>query len=153
MRVMVAKAPDWQRPVDQSTFVVRGRRNKVVLSGKRQGLEGDLNVVTRSDDERAALHLLLDSGNVLLWQAAPGLGVDDMYVNVAQANETRISTLAQETWRTWTLPLTQADMPIQAGVNGAAGRTWQDVLTEFDTWQDVLGTYATWEDVLLDRRG
>ncbi|MET9909673.1 hypothetical protein ABZZ74_23210 [Streptomyces sp. NPDC006476] len=153
MRVMVAKAPDWQRPVDQSTFVVRGRRNKVVLSGKRQGLEGDLNVVTRSDDERAALHLLLDSGNVLLWQAAPGMGVDDMYVNVAQANETRISTLAQETWRTWTLPLTQADMPVQAGVNGAAGRTWQDVLTEFDTWQDVLGTYATWEDVLLDRRG
>jgi hypothetical protein len=76
-----------------------------------------------------------------------------MYVNVAQANETRISNLAQETWRTWTLPLTQADMPIQAGVNGAAGRTWQDVLTEFDTWQDVLGTYATWEDVLLDRRG
>ena len=43
-------------------------------------------------------------------------------------------------------------MPTTVGVNGATGRTWQDVLTEFATWQDVLDTYATWEDVFLDRR-
>ncbi|MEU4154704.1 hypothetical protein [Streptomyces antimycoticus] len=150
--VMVSKAPDWQRPIEQSSFVVRGRRNKVVLSGQRQGLEGDLAIWTRSDEERKALHLLLDSGNVLLWQAAPGLGVDDMYVNVAQVTESRVGGPAQEPWRDWTLPLTEADMPITTGINGARGRTWQDILTEFATWQDVLDTYATWEDVLLDRR-
>ncbi|CAL9665795.1 hypothetical protein SUDANB1_07204 [Streptomyces sp. enrichment culture] len=150
--VMVSKAPDWQRPIEQAAFVVRGRRNKVVLSGRRQGLEGDLAIWTRSDEERAALHLLLDSGGVLLWQAAPGLGVTDLYVNVAQVTESRVSPLAQEQWRAWTLPLTEADMPTTVGVNGATGRTWQDVLTEFSTWQDVLTEFATWEDVFLDRR-
>ena len=152
MRVMVAKAPDWNRPIDQSSFVIRGRRNKVVFSGTRQGLEGDLAVATRSDQERRSLHLLLDSGNVLLWQAVPGMGVDDMYVNVGQVPEARFGALAQDVWRTWTLPLTQADMPVTAGVNGAAGRTWQDVVTEFATCADLLATYATCEDLLLDRR-
>ncbi|CUW31793.1 hypothetical protein [Streptomyces reticuli] len=150
--VMVAKAPDWQRPIEQASFVVRGRRNKVVLSGRRQGLEGDLAIWTRSEEERKALHLLLDSGNTLLWQAAPGMGVDDMYVHVAQITESRVGGAAQEPWRAWTLPLVEADMPVTTGVNGARGRTWQDILTEFATWQDVLDTYATWEDVLLDRR-
>jgi hypothetical protein len=150
--VMVEKAPDWQRPIDQSTFVVRGRRNKVVLSGRRQGLEGDLAIWTRSEEERKALHLLLDSGNVLFWQAAPGMGVDDMYVNVGGITEARVGGPAQEPWRAWTLPLIEADMPVTTAVNGARGRTWQDILTEFATWQDVLNTYDTWEAVLLDRR-
>jgi hypothetical protein len=150
--VVVQRAPDWQRPIEQAAFVVRGRRNKVVLSGRRQGLEGDLAIWTRSDEEREALHLLLDSGNTLLWQTAPGMGVTDMYVNVGQVTESRVGSLAQEQWRAWALPLTEADMPATVGVNGATGRTWQDVLTEFATWQDVLNAYGTWEDVFLDRR-
>ncbi|MEU9333120.1 hypothetical protein AB0D49_08140 [Streptomyces sp. NPDC048290] len=153
LRVLIGKAPDWQRPIEQAAYVVRGRRNKVVLSGVRQGLEGDLAIWTRSDDERQALHLLLGSGNTLLWQSVPGMGVSDMYVNIAQITEARLPTTARESWRAWTLPLTEADMPTTTGVNGPAGRTWQDVLTEFAIWDDVLSTYATWEDVLLDRRG
>ena len=43
-------------------------------------------------------------------------------------------------------------MPVTAGVNGAAGRTWQDVVTEFATCADLLAAYATCEDLLLDRR-
>ncbi|GAB2718066.1 hypothetical protein [Streptomyces bullii] len=152
VKVMVQRAPDWQRPIEQAAFVVRGRRNKVILSGRRQGLEGDLAIWTRSAEERAALHLLLDSGNTLLWQAAPGLGVDDMYVNVAGITEARVGALAQEEWRAWTLPLTEADMPATVGVNGARGRTWQDVVTEFATCADLLPVYATSEDLLLDRR-
>lgn len=152
LSVMVAKAPDWQRPIEQTSYVIRGRRNKVILSGRRQGLEGELAIWTRSDAERAALHLLLDSGNVLLWQAVPGVGVSDMYVNVGQITEGRVGGPAQEPWRAWTLPLIEADMPVALGVNGARGRTWQDVLTEFATWRDVLNTYTTWENVLLDRR-
>lgn len=152
MRVLVQSAPDWNRPIEQSTFVVRGRRNKVTLSGKRQGLEGDLSIWTRSDAERESLHLLLDDGNTLLWQANPGMGVDDMYVDVGQVPEGRVNKLATEVWRAWTLPLVQADMPIAAGVNGAAGRTCQDVITEFATCADLLTVYDTCEDLLLDRR-
>lgn len=152
VRVLVQQAPDWNRPIEQSSFVVKNRRNKVTHSGKRQGLEGDLVIATRSDEERKALHLLLDSGNTLLWQAAPGMGVDDMYVAVAQVPEARFGRLAQDEWRNWTLPLTEQDMPVTTGVNGAAGRTWQDVVTEFATCADLLDVYATSEDLLLDRR-
>ncbi|MGQ5576339.1 hypothetical protein [Streptomyces sp. ECR3.8] len=153
LRVLVQTAPDWQRSIEQSKHVVRGRRNAVVLSGRRQGLEGELSVWTRSDDERRALHQLLDSGSILLWQAAPGTGVADMYVSVGQITEGRVSRLAQEVWRAWSLPLTEQDMPVTVGVSGAAGRTWQDVLVEFATWNDLMNVYATWEDVFLDRRG
>jgi hypothetical protein len=123
----------------------------VILSDVRGGLEGDLVIWTRSDDERQALHWILDSGAVLLWQAAPGNGVDDIYVNVGEVSEGRITSYAPEQWREWTLPLKQADMPVAVGVTGSAGRTWQDILTEHATWQDVLDKYATWEDVMLNR--
>lgn len=151
-KVLVAKAPDWQRAIEQAEMRVRGRRNSVVLSDVRGGLEGDLQIWTRSDDERAALHWLLDSGNVLFWQAVPGMGVADMYVTVGQITEARVGGTAMEPWRLWTLPLREVDMPTATGVAGSAGRTWQDVLTQFPSWQAVLDGYATWEDVLFDRR-
>ncbi|WP_405536859.1 hypothetical protein [Streptomyces antimycoticus] len=152
LKVLVAKAPDWQRSIEQAEMRVRGRRNSVILSDVRGGLEGDLSIWTRSDDERDALHWLLDSGNVLLWQSVPGMGVSDMYVAVGQITEARVTGYAPEPWRVWTLPLRQVDMPTTTGVAGSAGRTWQDVLTQFATWQDVLNAYATWEDVLFDHR-
>jgi hypothetical protein len=152
LKVMVKQAPDWSRPVEQSAYVVRGRRNKVVLSGRRQGLEGDLAIWTRSDEERRGLHLLLDSGNTLFWQAAPGMGVDDMYVNVGAITEGRVGPPAQEPWRDWSLPLIEADRPVTTGINGSGGRTWADVIAEFPTCADVIATYATNEALLLDRR-
>lgn len=151
LRVLVKAGPDWQRPISQAEYRVRGRRNSIVLSDVRGGLEGDLALWTRTDEEREALHWLLDSGNVLLWQAMPGMGVSDMYVNVGAATEGRVTQYAPEPWREWQLPLRQADMPTAIGVAGSAGRTWQDVLTENATWADVLSRYATWEDVFLNR--
>src|ERR1043165_7557146 len=109
--VMVEKAPDWSRPIEQSSYIVKGRRNKVTLSGRRQGLEGDLAIWTVNDENREALHLLLDSGNTLFWQAVPGMGVSDMYVSVGAVDETRLAALAQDQWRAWKLPLVEADRP------------------------------------------
>ncbi|MFI1485793.1 hypothetical protein [Streptomyces sp. NPDC020747] len=152
MRVVVQQAPDWDLPIVQTKHKVRNRQNAVVLSDSRGGLEGDLAVWTRSDEERKALRLLLGSGNTLLWQVAPGMGEDDMYVNAGQVGLDRVGRLAQEPWRTWSLPLTQADMPVTTGVNGAAGRTWQDVVAVYATCADLLAVYATCEDLLLDRR-
>lgn len=151
LRVLVKQGPNWQRPIAQAEYRVRGRRNSVVLSDVRGGLEGGLALWTRTDEERGALHWLLDSGNVLLWQAMPGMGVSDMYVNVGQVDEARVTSYAPEPWREWQLPLREADMPTTVGVAGSAGRTWQDVLTENATWEDVLNRYATWEDVFLNR--
>jgi hypothetical protein len=152
LTVMVSKAPDWQRPVEQAVMRVAGRRAAVVLSDVRGGLEGELQVWTRTDDERAALHRILDPGHVLLWQAAPGMGVSDMYVSVGQATEARTGGTAKELWRAWSLPLTETDMPTTTGINGSAGRTWQDVLSENTNFGDLIGKYRTWEDVFLDRQ-
>ncbi|KOU62036.1 hypothetical protein ADK57_25690 [Streptomyces sp. MMG1533] len=152
LKVTVQRPPDWNRPIEQASFVVRGRRNKITHSGKRQGLEGDLPIWTLSDQQRTSLHLLLDDGNTLLWQAVPGMGVDDMYVAVGQVPEARTGGLAQEQMRAWTLPLTEQDMPVTVGVGGPAGRTCQDVVTEFATCASLLPVYATSEDLLLDRR-
>lgn len=152
LQIMVKQAPDWSDPIEQTAHKVRGRQNAVVLSDSRGGQEGSLVVYTRSDEERKALRWLLSSGNVLLWQSAPGMGEDDVYVNVGPVSRPRVSTLATEEWREWTLPLTEADMPVTTGVNGATARTWQDVLSSFSTWGDLLTSYATWEDVLLDQR-
>ncbi|MFF8829338.1 hypothetical protein [Streptomyces sp. NPDC015131] len=152
MLVMIARAPDWARPVAQAEYRVRGRRNSIVLSDTRGGLEGDLTVYTQSDAEREQLHWLLDPGTTLLWQAAPGHGVSDMYVAVGQITEARAGGAATDPWRTWTLPLRQVDMPVTVGVAGSAGRTWQDLLSEHATWGDVLAAYGSWEDVLFNRR-
>lgn len=152
LAVMVSKAPDWSRPIEQAVNRVLNRRNAVVFSGLRSGLEGELQIWTRSDEERASLHWLLDSGHTLFWQANPGYGIDDMYVSVGTAPEARAGGMATDAWRVWTLPMIQVDMPVTVGVAGSAGRTWQDVLTENTTWADVLARYATWEDVLFDRR-
>ncbi|MBR8638582.1 hypothetical protein KEF29_03030 [Streptomyces tuirus] len=153
LRVLVNKPPDWSEPIEQATHRVRNRRNAVILSGIRGGPEGDLSVWTRSDEERKALDLLLSPGNTLLWQVAPGMGENDTYVSVGQVSRARVSPLAQEQWRAWTLPLTEQDMPVTIGVNGSGGRTCQDVVTEFATCADLLDVYATSEDLLLDRRG
>jgi hypothetical protein len=151
LMAMVAKAPDWSRPIEQAVHRVLNRRNAVVFSGLRSGLEGELQIWTRSNQERAALHWLLDSGHTLFWQANPGYGIDDMYVSVGAVPEARTGGMATDVWRVWTLPMVQVDMPVTVGIAGSAGRTWQDVLTENTTWADVLSRYATWEDVLFDR--
>ncbi|WP_275462059.1 hypothetical protein [Streptomyces noursei] len=152
LQVVVRAAPEWTRQVDQSAHRVKGRPLPVVISDVRDGLAGDLAVWTRSDDERAALHLILGSGSTLLLQTAPGNGLDDMYVAVGDVTESRAATNAQDEWRAWMLPLTQVDRPTAVGVDGTSGRTWQDVLAEFATWQAVLDAYGTWEDVLLNRK-
>ncbi|MEV7112331.1 hypothetical protein [Streptomyces anulatus] len=149
--VVVAAQPSWTRPIEQAEYVVKNRRNKVVHSGMRQGREGEVQVWTHSDAERERLNWLLDSGNVLLWQTGPGLGVGDLYMTVGASGEDREGP-AQDPVRIWKLPIVEADMPVTTGVNGSGGRMWQDVLSVFPTWQAVLDAYGSWEAVLLDRR-
>ncbi|MEV8349066.1 hypothetical protein ACFVTT_15585 [Streptomyces niveus] len=150
--VRVAAQPSWSRPIEQAEYVVKGRRNKVVLSGTRNGREGEVQVYTESDAQRVRLDWLLDTGNVLLWRTGPGVGVGNQYMTVGASGESREGQPAQDPYRVWTLPAIEADMPVTTGVNGSGNRTWQDLLSEFPTWQAVLDAYATWEDVLLNRR-
>ncbi|MFE6126814.1 hypothetical protein ACFQ6Q_00855 [Streptomyces sp. NPDC056437] len=152
MRVMIAKGPDWQRGIQQTKYHIRGASKPVILSDVRDSLEGDLTIYTLTDDERQALHWLLDAGNILLWQAAPGHGVTDMYVSVGQITETRGGGIATDPLRIWTLPLTQVAMPVTVGVASSAGRTGYDVMAENLTGFEILDRYETGEDLLFGRR-
>jgi hypothetical protein len=151
VRLRASVAPDWTRPIEQTEYRVRGRRNSVILSDVRGGLTGTLKVWTESDDDRAALHFALDTGNVLLFQFQPGLGLDDLYASVGQADEPRFVPYGGEPLRQWALPLTESDAPI-GGVGGTAGWTVQDVATTWDTVTDLSAAYATVLDLVLDQR-
>ncbi|MFE5658380.1 hypothetical protein ACFQ9H_19585 [Streptomyces sp. NPDC056517] len=151
-RALVASPPEWARPIEQVVHRPRGRSRPVVHSQVRQDYEGQLVVWTRTDDETDALNRVLDSGGVLFLQFAPGWHESDRYVSVGETPLPRAMPDGEEEWRAWTLPLITVDMPTTLGIAGSAGRTWQDIATEFATWQDVKNAYATWLDVLLNRR-
>jgi hypothetical protein len=151
LRLRASVAPDWTRPIEQTEYRVRGRRNSVILSDVRGGLTGTLKVWTESDDDRASLHFALDTGNVLLFQFLPGLGLDDLYASVGQADEPRFVPYGGEPLRQWALPLTESDAPI-GGVGGTAGWTVQDVATTWGTVTDLSAAYATVLDLVLDQR-
>lgn len=146
-----ALAPDWTRPIEQTEYRIRGRRNSVVLSDVRGGLTGTLQVWTTTDAERQALHFALALGTTLLFQFTPGLGLDDMYAAVGDAGEPRFIPYGGEPRRMWQLPLTEQDSP-PGGVGGSAGWTVQDVVTTWATVADVAVAYATVLDLVLDNR-
>lgn len=141
--------PSFQRPIEQAVQRVIGRRNAVVYSGERSGAEGDLVLFTRTAEERDRLNWLLDPGHVLFIQASPTAGWRDLYATVGESGDAADGA-DDDTWRDWTLPLTEVDRPT-GGQAGSATRTWNDILVENATWGDVLARYATWLDVLLDR--
>ncbi|MFF5451885.1 hypothetical protein ACFY40_11670 [Streptomyces sp. NPDC012950] len=151
-RAMVASPPEWERPIEQVVHRPRGRSRPVVHSQTRGDFEGTLVVWTRTDAETDALDRVLDSGNPLFLQFAPGWHETDRYVSVGGTPRPRLSPDGEEEWRVWTLPLITVDMPTTVGVAGSAGRTWQDIFSEFATWQDVRDAYGSWLDLLLDRR-
>lgn len=150
-RVLVKKAPDWTAPIDQQVNRIRGRQNPIILSGVRSGREGSLTVWTQTDEAREALRFLLASGNILLWQSAPGMGEPDVYVMVAEAAFPRVSDYAPESWREWTLPLTEQDRPT-GGMAGSATWTVRDVAIENATVLSLISRYATVLDLALDQR-
>lgn len=150
-RVLVKQAPDWSQPIDQQVYRIRGRTNPVVLSGVRSGREGELAVWTQSDEERAAIRFLLSTGNVLLWQSAPGMGEEDVYVSVADIQGSRVTTYAPEPWREWRLPLTEVDRPT-GGMAGSPTWTVRDVSIENVSVLSLLSRYATVLDLALDQR-
>jgi len=151
MRVVVQKAPDWQQPIDQQAYRVRGRQNAVVLSGVRSGREGSLVLWTQTDDEREAMRFLLATGNVLFWQSAPGMGESDVYVAVAESAFPRVSTYAPEQWREWTLPLTEVDRPTGA-MAGSPTWTVRDVSIENSSVLSLVSRYATVLDLAINVR-
>ncbi|WP_043468958.1 hypothetical protein [Kitasatospora sp. MBT66] len=149
---MVATVPNWQRSARQGVHAVRGRARPVVLTDVRAARTGTLTVTTATDAQRQALWWLLESGHTLLAQWPASWGIGDLYLQVGDAEENRLSDYAPQPDREFVLAVTEVDRPVGALV-GSAGRTWQSVLDTNTTWADVLARSRTWLDVLTGVQG
>ncbi|MEV4939564.1 hypothetical protein [Streptomyces zaomyceticus] len=144
--VTAQELPQWARAARQAVHHVRGRSRPVVISDVRLARTGSLTLVTASAVERDALWWILDSGTTLLLQWPAVWGERDVYVQVGDVTEGRLTRFAEHGDRSWSLALTEVDRPV-GGLAGSPDRTWDDIATDHDTWDEVLSTYGTWLDV------
>lgn len=149
---VVQAPPNWTRAARQGKNYVRGRARPIVITDVRSSREGSLAVVTETDEERTAVEWITDTGNTLLAQWPSGWGLNDMYVQVGDVTESRVSTYAGHSDRTWDLALTEVDRPI-GGMTGSAARTWQDIADDYASWAEVFDAADSWLDVYTGIRG
>ncbi|MFD9205966.1 hypothetical protein ACFVZM_06760 [Streptomyces sioyaensis] len=144
--------PDWQRQARQSVNSVRGRARPIIISDVRASRTGTLVVSTETDDDVTALWWTLETGNTLFLQWPADWGLNDIYVQVGDVTESRVSTYAGHRDRSWSIALTEVDRPIGALV-GDASRTWQTVRDGNATFSDVFAGANNWLDVFTGVRG
>lgn len=143
-KVMMAENPTWEMAGRAAHYQVIGRSAPVVISEVRSSRSGKMKIRIEDWEVNDAARRLLASGLPILVQAQPGHGIDgNLYLAVGNV------TYAPEQWNAtlpgwlWELDVTEIDRPV-GGLQGSAGRTWQDVLDEFETWDEVFATYGTW---------
>jgi hypothetical protein len=131
-----------------ATYDVIGRTLPVAQSLRRAGEEGTLIVKITTNEQRLALHTLLDDGAVLLLRGPQGWPtMGSRYIQVGDADyEPLIRVLTDE--RAWlTLPWVEVDRP--AGLAQAGpGFTWGDVITAYGSWSALISDNGTWADVI-----
>lgn len=149
---VVTTAPDWQRQARQGVYQVRGRVRPIVITDVRSSRTGSMVLTTETQDERDAIWFAVETGNTLLLQWPDGWGLGDMYVQIGDVTEARLSTYAAHADREWTFTLTEVDRPI-GGLVGSATRVWQNVLDDNTSWQAVYESASSWLDVLTGVRG
>lgn len=149
---VVQTVPNWTRSARMGVSNVRGRARPIVISDVRSSRTGSLVLVTETPEEVEALWWLLETGSTLLLQWPADWSLSDMYVQVGDVTEERISPYARQADRTWTLALTEVDRPV-GGMAGSSIRTWQTIKDQYATWGDLLGAYDSWLDVLTGVRG
>lgn len=125
-----------------------GRREPVVhTDGRRKAPEYELTVLTQTLGEELLLDALLEDTSTLLLNvpAGSGYGIGAEYVSVGDVVEGRLSRLAAEPLRSWSLTCTVTSRPV-GGTQ--AERTYLDVLTSFATYADVMTAYDSYLDLL-----
>jgi hypothetical protein len=144
---LMAENPSWSMSARSAMYQVIGRPAPVQVSEVRSSRTGTLAIRIADWDTNDAARTLLSSGLPLLVQSQPGHGMDgNLYFAIGDV------AYAPDNWNAtvpgwlWTLDVTEIDRPV-GGIQGSAGRTWQDVLDGFESWDEVLATYDTWLDV------
>lgn len=133
-------------------FAVEDNPFPVVATRPRREATSSMVLVTKQLTDRDALKRLLMTGDVLLLQTPATWGYGDIYIDVADVNDNRLSRDHRRPWRQWTLPYARAEQPpgLQFGVDGAR---WQDLCDVYATWGDITTAAKTWFDVFQREAG
>lgn len=145
MPAVLSDAGDITRPSRSSTFAVIGRQNQVAVTLPRGGREYTVTIATITDDETAAVHALLETGDVILIQT-PGDYLIPLtgYYSAGDSTETRQAVNWSRRWIS--VALTEVDAPATDIVGIQI--TWQGVVNAYPSWSALVAAQATWQDVL-----
>ena len=148
-QVMMAENLSWKRAARSAAYPVVGRSRPVVISEVRSSREGQIKVRVGEVADHNALDALLSSGLPILLQVTPGYAgiTDNLYLAVGDVEWEPESWNAAVPGWLWTMDVTEIERPA-GGIQGSAGRTWQDIADSHATWREVSEQYGSWADVL-----
>ncbi len=133
-------------------FPVEASEFPAVSVKRRKSFTSSMVLVTRQLTDRDRLRRLLSSGGPLFLQTPSSWGYGDIYIDVADVEENRLSRDHRVPWRQWTLPFVQVAQPggLQYGVDGARSLDLCDV---YATWGAINAAGKTWLDVMQREAG
>jgi hypothetical protein len=146
-QVLVGEFSERATAVTRGVFYPMGRATAVVVTdGARKAAQYDLTLVTLTDDAREAMAALLSDAGALLLNvpATKGFGVNAEYVAIGDAKESRVSRIASEPARRWSLQCTVIDRP--AG-GSQSQRTFVDLL-DYPTLAALQAKYSSFTALL-----
>lgn len=136
------------RKARAATFPVIGSSLPIAQSLRRSGEEGTLVVKLDDDDDRLALHTLLDDGAVLLLRGpATWKTMGHRYLQIQDTEFEPLTRVLTDERASMTLPWIQVSRPSGLAQAGPGFR-WADVITTYATWADVVAANPTWADVM-----
>lgn len=104
--------PSYQRPARQGVFQALGATRALVVSDTRGADRGTIVFRVDTDSQASALNELLDSGEVLLLQGAPGQHWTDRYVVLGDLDRARLVDKAYVEGTLDTLTWVEVDAPV-----------------------------------------
>jgi hypothetical protein len=128
-------------------FAVIDRPKPIVVSSRRASFVGELEFYTATLQQRTTVLDIISRGQVLLLRTPDYFGLGTIYVHVGDVLEERITALAREPSRRWSLPLTEVDRP-EGFATMTEGMRWIDVNNRYANWQAVYNTGFTWAELL-----
>jgi hypothetical protein len=132
----------------QGVFQPLGRSTPVVVTdGSRKAAGYDLTLVTLTSAERANLSALLSDAATLLLNVptTKAFGIGAEYIAVGDVKEGRVTRIAAEAARSWSLSCSVVARP--AG-GSQAQRTYSDVIADNATYTTVMSRYGNYFSLL-----
>jgi hypothetical protein len=134
--------PTWKRPVDQGVFQPIGRKFRIVVSTRRQSVEGDLQVFTESGPDTQGMEAILADGVALLLKGTAAENAGTRWVSVGDVTQQPFE-VDLTAFAVWTLPLVEVDAP---SGNALPPATYADASATFFSYSQAQAKAPTYAD-------